>query len=124
MKNLFNWIKAIVIWIMKEKNRGVALKYVNMGLNILKVLAPYTKTKADDKAIKGLEHTLNQVYKLSYGKEKDQIASMIETINSDNDKLKGLNLKYNIKKNEAEASLFGLLKGSVDFDNGDIKIGI
>jgi len=123
VKNIIVGIKAFFIWILKEKNRGISMKYIKLAINLAKKITPLTKTDKDDK---GLQYVMSKFNQLTQDKTQKEINQLAEIIDKDNKNLEGLNLNIlTAKDNGAKIQVtYGIGKVEYNSMNGEIKTGI
>lgn len=121
-KNLLNWIKAIILWLLIKENREIGIKYTKKALDIAALVSKLTPTTKDDKAVAFLAKQFNKAAILNGITEQSEVEKVAKTITSiSNGSLKDVNL--GLKEGKINASV-GSIGVEYDPSNGGVKFGL
>lgn len=63
LRNIFNWIKAVFIWLLLKENRNLGIRYTKKAIDLAVAVSAYTTTTRDDKAAAFLAKTFDMAVK-------------------------------------------------------------
>lgn len=119
--SLFNWAKAIVLWLLVKENREIGLRYTKKALDIVEVVAKITGTTKDDKAVAYIAKKFDEAVKLNGATNQQDIEKVASSVTSiAKGSLKDVAIGLDSGKVKATVGGVGV---EYDPSNGGVKFG-
>ncbi len=104
-RNCFFYLVTFIGWISSLENRKMAFKYYKMGKHI------YNLRKKDSKQELGLKFIAQTFFDVTKNLSNEGKKEVATQIHKDVEKLSDISMDYDVKKQEANVSVFGLNLG-------------